>query len=198
MPIIHLSTDYVFDGSARTPWREDDATGPLGVYGASKLAGEEAVRAATSRALILRVQWVFGAHGGNFVRTMLRAAATRPELRVVDDQIGAPTPAADIAAACLVLAQRLAADGQGFGTFHYCGAEAISWHGFAAAILAEAASHGIAVPPLCPVATADYPTAARRPAYSVFDCRRVAASHGVAQPNWRDALAATVPEILKA
>jgi len=195
LPLIHLSTDYVFDGAGRAPWREESATGPLGVYGASKLAGEEAVRAAGPRHVILRVQWVFAAHGGNFVRTMLRAAATRPQLRVVNDQIGAPTPAADIAATCLTLAQHLA-DGHGFGTFHYCGAETTSWHGFAAAILAEAAAHGLAVPPLAPIATADFPTPARRPAYSVFDCHRIAAIHGIAQPDWRRALAATVPALL--
>lgn len=189
LPVIQLSTDYVFDGASRHPWREDDDTGPLGVYGASKLAGEQAVRVANPRALILRVQWVFAAHGNNFVRTMLRAAATRPEIRVVNDQIGAPTPATDIAATCVILAGHLL-DGIGFGTFHYCGGEPTSWHGFAAAILAEVGSHGQSVPPLLAIPTTDYPTPARRPAFSVFDCARIQTIHGIAQPDWRAALAA--------
>ena len=195
--LIHLSTDYVFDGAGSRPWREDDRPAPLGVYGASKLAGETAVRDAHPAPLILRVQWVFGPHGANFARTILRLAGSRPELRVVDDQIGAPTPAGDIAATCLILARRLleASVLEASGLFHYCGAETVSWHGFAAAILAEARHHGLTTPPLHPITTADYPTPARRPAFSPFDCQRIARVHGVGQPDWRRALGEYLPAL---
>lgn len=192
--IIHISTDYVFDGS-RGPWRENDPTSPLGVYGASKLAGEQAVAAANPRHAIIRTAWVCSATGQNFVKTMLRLAETRDELRVVADQQGAPTFADDLAAAIIAMAPRIVA-GQGLGLFHLSGAPATTWHGFAEAIFAEAARHGRKAPLVHPITTADYPTPARRPADSRLDCDRITAVHGVQPADWRQSLARTVAELL--
>lgn len=176
--ILHFSTDYVFDGS-RGPWREDDAPAPLGVYGASKLAGERAVAASNPRHIILRTSWVCGATGHNFLRTMLRLAQTRDELRVVADQFGAPTFADDLAEAVVALVPALVR-GHGPGVFHLTGAPWTSWHGFAQAILAARA--GLRV---VPIPTADYPTPARRPADGRLDCARIEAVHGVVPADWR-------------
>ena len=179
--ILHFSTDYVFDGT-RGPWREDDATGPLGVYGASKLDGEHAVAAANPRHILLRTSCVCSATGHNFLKTMLRLAETRAELRVVADQWGAPTFADDLADAVVRLVPRLVA-GEGHGLFHLTGAPWTSWHGFAEAIFA-----GRAGPRLMPITTADYPTPAQRPADGRLDCGRIARVHGIAQPDWRAGL----------
>ena len=175
--ILHVSTDYVFDGS-RGPWREDDSPAPLGVYGASKLAGEQAVAAANPCHLIIRTSWVCSATGQNFLRTMLRLAETRDELRVVADQQGAPTFADDLADAVIRLVPRLAA-GEGLGLFHLTGTPWTTWHGFAEAILA-----GLPVRVL-PITTAEYPTPARRPADGRLDCGRITAVHGIAPADWR-------------
>lgn len=192
LPLFHLSTDYVFDGSGERPWREDDPTGPLGVYGASKLAGEQALRAAAGPHLLLRVSWVFGQEGANFVRTMLRLAADRPALRIVDDQVGGPTSAEAIARTWLALAPRALADPAGFpwGTFHYAGAPALSWCGFAAEIFRQAVALGLlaSAPTLEPIPTSAYPTPARRPANSRLDGSAFNAAFGLAQPDWRDDL----------
>lgn len=188
VPLFHISTDYVFDGTKAEPYREDDPVAPLGAYGESKWQGECAVRDRLDRHLILRVAWVFGAQGGNFVKTMLRLGAERPQLRVVADQHGGPTPAAAIAATLLDLADRtLAGEPAPWGTYHYCGAPATSWHGFAEAIFARAQAMGMlaTVPMVEPIATAEYPTPARRPANSVLDCRRLAQVAGIFQPDWR-------------
>ncbi|HMG50546.1 MAG TPA: dTDP-4-dehydrorhamnose reductase [Inquilinus sp.] len=186
--LVHISTDYVFPGDGDRPWREDDPIAPLSVYGESKAAGEAAVRAALPRHIILRTSWVFAAHGSNFVRTMLRLGAERPELRIVADQRGGPTAAADIAAAILAVRDRALAPGfSDWGTFHYSGAPATTWYEFAAAIFAAQGGGG---PKLHPIATSDYPTPARRPANSVMDCGRIARVFGVAQPDWRQSLAA--------
>jgi dTDP-4-dehydrorhamnose reductase len=186
--LVHISTDYVFRGDGDRPWREDDPIAPLSVYGASKAAGEAAVRAALPRHIIIRTAWVFAAHGGNFVRTMLRLGAERPELRIVADQRGGPTAAADIAAAILAIRDQALAPGfADWGTFHLSGAPAITWYDFAAAIFAE---HGGATPVLHPIGTADYPTPARRPANSVLDCGKIGRVFGLDQPDWRRSLAA--------
>ena len=177
--MLHFSTDYVFDGS-RGPWREDDATGPLGVYGASKLAGERAVAVANPRHIIIRTSWVCSATGQNFLKTMLRLAQTRDELRVVADQHGAPTFADDLADAVVRLVPRLAA-GEGCGMFHLSGAPWTTWHGFAQSIFA-AAGKPVRV---LPITTADYPTPARRPADSRLNCERIAAVHGIEPADWR-------------
>ena len=192
LPLFHLSTDYVFDGSGDRPWGVDDPTGPLGVYGASKLAGEQALRAAGGRHLLLRVSWVFGQEGANFVRTMLRLAADRPALRVVDDQVGGPTSAEAIARTWLTLAPQALADPAGFawGTYHYAGTPALSWCGFAAEIFSQAVDHGLlgAAPALEPIPTAAYPTPARRPPNSRLDGTAFTAAFGLPQPDWRDDL----------
>jgi dTDP-4-dehydrorhamnose reductase len=186
--LVHISTDYVFPGDGDRPWREDDPIAPLSVYGESKAAGEAAVRSALPRHVILRTSWVFAAHGSNFVRTMLRLGAERPELRIVADQHGGPTAAADIAAAILAIRERALAPGfSDWGNFHFSGAPATTWHEFATAIFAPRGGGG---PKLHPIATSDYPTPARRPANSVMDCGRIARVFGVAQPDWRQSLAA--------
>lgn len=184
LPLVQLSTDYVFDGEKDGAYDEDDPVRPLSVYGASKAAGEAAVRAAHARAVILRTSWVFSADGANFVRTMLRLGREREVLRVVDDQRGGPTPADAIAAACLALLERRAA-----GTFHLAGQPVTTWHGFAAAILDGARARGaaLAVRELLPIPSVAYPAAARRPRSSVLSCARLAAL-GIAQPDWRPAL----------
>ncbi|TLX21583.1 dTDP-4-dehydrorhamnose reductase [Thermomonas fusca] len=192
--LLHYSTDYVFDGSASRPYREDDATAPLGVYGASKLAGEEAVRASGARHAILRTAWVYAARGKNFLHTMLRLAHERDELRVVGDQIGAPTPAAWIAdASARIIAQGLPAS----GTWHLVAAGETSWHGFAEAIMDEALAAGLLArgPRVLPITTADYPTPARRPAYSVLDTNRLRKDFGITAPDWRDGMHAVIAEL---
>lgn len=192
--LLHYSTDYVFDGSASRPYREDDATAPLGVYGASKLAGEEAIRASGARHAILRTAWVYAAHGNNFLRTMLRLGSERDELRVVADQRGAPTPAAWIAdASARIVAHGLPAS----GTWHLVAAGETSWHGFAKAIMEEALAAGLLqrVPQVLPITTAEYPTPARRPAYSVLDTANLHADFGITPPDWREGLRAVVAEL---
>lgn len=184
VPFLHVSSDYVFDGTGTAPWREDDATGPLGVYGQGKLAGEQGVMNAGGRAVVLRTSWVFSAHGANFVKTMLRLGRERDEIGVVADQIGGPTPAADIADALLVMAQRLR-QGQGGGIYHFAGAPDASWADFATEIFAQA---GLACR-VRPIATTDYPTPARRPANSRLDCGAIARDFGIARPDWRKGLA---------
>jgi dTDP-4-dehydrorhamnose reductase len=195
-PLIHLSTDYVFDGRKTGPYREEDAVGPLGVYGLSKEAGERAVRAALPRHVILRTAWVFGAHGANFVKTMLRLAAERPVLRVVADQRGCPTAAADVAAALMVIAGHIESGETKWGTYHFAGADAVSWHGFAEAILDLAAAQLAARPPVEPITTDQYPTPARRPMNSVLDCRKIEEAFGIPPPPWRVGLAGVVREVL--
>lgn len=185
IPFVHLSTDYVFDGSGTNPWKPDDPTGPLGAYGRSKLKGEEAVRAAGGTHVILRTSWVFSAHGANFVKTMLRLGAERPSLRVVADQVGRPTPATDIAAACLTIAARLQDDPALSGTHHFSGAPDVSWADFARAIIAGA---GLAAE-VEDITTTDYPTPARRPGNSRLDCTALERDFGITRPDWRKGLA---------
>jgi dTDP-4-dehydrorhamnose reductase len=190
-PVLHVSTDYVFDGTKGVPYTEADAPAPAGAYGRSKLEGERAVLAANPRSVVLRTSWVVSATGHNFLRTMLRLAETRDEVAVVDDQRGAPTFAADLAEAVLGMAPRLAAAPAGdaaFGVFHLAGAPDTTWHGFAAAIFAAAAARGRRVPALRAIPTSAYPTPTRRPADSRLDCSRIAAVHGVGRPDSRPAL----------
>ncbi|MDR7194352.1 dTDP-4-dehydrorhamnose reductase [Luteimonas terrae] len=187
VPLVHYSTDYVFDGSGTRPYRPEDATAPLGVYGASKLAGENAIRAAGGRHLILRTAWVYAAHGQNFLRTMLRVGAERDALRVVADQIGTPTPAALIAD---VTAQILRAGNEGSGTWHLTATGETSWHGFAQAIFEGAIERGLIAraPTVLAITTADYPTPARRPAYSRLDTESLEREFSISLPDWRTAL----------
>lgn len=190
VPLIHISTDYVFDGHGTRPWREDDATAPLGVYGASKAAGEEQVRGAAAHHVILRTSWVFGVEGANFVKTMLRLGAERPELRVVDDQTGRPTYAGDLARMITTIAARLADEppSDAFGTFHAAGGGAVTWFEFAQAIFADAKRRGGPSPTVSPIPTTAYPTPAKRPANSVLDCAKLEAVFGIRPRPWRDGL----------
>ncbi len=198
VPLIHISTDYVFDGAKPAPYVEDDATAPTGVYGASKLAGEHAVLESGARAAVLRTAWVYNATGKNFVRTMLGAALKTNQLRVVADQQGCPTHAGDLADAILAVAARMQAGWQPAygGVFHACGAGSATWHGFARAIFDEATRHGRPAPTVSAIATADYPTPARRPANSRLDCAKLARVFGVALPAWQPSLARTVDAIV--
>jgi dTDP-4-dehydrorhamnose reductase len=187
--LLHVSTDYVFDGSGAHAHREDEPIAPLSIYGASKAEGEARVRAANPRHVILRTSWVFSGHGANFVRTMLRLGAEREELAIVDDQVGGPTGASDIAAALRGIARKIAAGEDAYGTYHFAGAPAVSWHGFAEAIFARAAARGLKVPARArKIATADYPTPARRPLNSRLDCGAILRDWGIAQPQWGPAL----------
>ncbi|HJS34790.1 MAG TPA: dTDP-4-dehydrorhamnose reductase [Pseudoxanthomonas sp.] len=190
-PFVHYSTDYVFDGQGTRPYREDDATSPLGVYGASKLAGEEAVRNAGGRHLILRTAWVYGQYGHNFLRTMLRVGAERDELRVVADQSGTPTPASLIAD---VTAELLRRQESVSGTFHLTPRGETSWHGFAEAIFDEAVMRGLLTraPQVIPIRTIDYPTRVRRPSYSRLDVTKLEQQLGHTLPDWRDLLRQTL------
>jgi dTDP-4-dehydrorhamnose reductase len=197
VPLVQLSTDYVFDGTRSEPYREDDPVNPLGVYGASKEAGERAVREALDAHVILRTQWVYGVHGANFVKTMLRLGREREVLRVVADQRGSPTAAADIAAALVALAERIAAGSGNWGTYHYAGSGVTSWHGFAEAIFDLAAPRLGRRPRVERVATADYPTPARRPLNGVLDCGKIAHDFRIRPPPWRESLAAMLDELLR-
>ena len=184
IPFLHISTDYVFDGSGSTPWQVDDLTGPLGVYGQTKLAGEEAVRAAAGTHVILRTSWVFSAHGANFVKTMLRLGATRPEINVVADQHGGPTAADDIATALISIA-RAFHTGRGIsGTYHFSGSPDVSWADFARAIFASARIDCA----VQDIPTSAYPTPAARPANSRLDCSALARDYAITRPDWQASL----------
>ena len=191
LPFLHISTDYVFDGAGDRPFRPDDPTGPLGAYGRSKLAGETGVRDSGAQALILRTSWVVSAHGTNFVKTMLRLGAEREELRVVADQHGGPTPAADIASACLTMAQAMRAEPALGGVYHFSGAADTNWAGFAREIMAQA---GLACR-VTDIASSDYPTPARRPMNSRLDCSAIRRDFGIARPDWRAGLAQVLLEL---
>jgi dTDP-4-dehydrorhamnose reductase len=200
--VVHYSTDYVFDGSGRRPYREDDATAPLGVYGRSKRAGELALEASGAEFLNFRTAWVYAARGGNFLRTMLRLARERDRLGVVADQRGAPTPARLIAqATACVLARWLALTPDErratAGHYHLVSAGECSWHEFAGEIFALALAAGLIerIPEVAAIATADYPTKARRPAYSVLDTQKIAVTFGLQLPHWRQGLRDVIGEL---
>ena len=184
IPLIHISTDYVFGGTGDAPWQHDDPTAPQNAYGRSKLAGEIGIRNSGAVHAILRTSWVVSAHGANFVKTMLRLSDTRDALNIVADQIGGPTPARDIAAACLQMAEQLIADPSKSGTYHYSGAPDVSWADFARAIF-EQAGKAVAV---TPIPTTDYPTPAKRPLNSRMDCGATQQAFGIPRPDWRDEL----------
>lgn len=188
IPLLHISTDYVFAGDAQDAYREADTTGPSGVYGASKLAGEQALIQHCSRHVILRTSWVFGAHGNNFVKTMLRLGRERDSLAVVADQRGGPTAAPAIAKMLWRLVEQYRREGiLPWGVYHYSGAPACSWCEFAEVIFQQAVAQGLLprVPLVRAITTADYPTPARRPAWSVLDGSRLLNTFGIAQPDWR-------------
>jgi dTDP-4-dehydrorhamnose reductase len=187
IPIIHISTDYVFDGLKDDPYREDDPTGPINAYGRSKLEGEARVADACARHLILRTAWVHSPWGGNFVKTMLRLATERPAVSVVGDQKGSPTYAPHLAEVVLAIANRAVADPAGtpWGIYHAVGAGETNWFGFAREIFRSAAEHGLPAAEVTAITTADYPTPARRPANSRLNCDRLRQSFGLELPDWR-------------
>jgi dTDP-4-dehydrorhamnose reductase len=189
--LVHYSTDYVFDGSASTPYREDHATAPLGVYGASKLEGEKRIQASGAKHLVLRTAWVYATRGSNFLRTMLRLGAEREELRVVADQRGCPTPAWLIADATASILERGLAES---GVRHLVAGGETTWHGFAQAIFVEAHARGLIArePRVQAIRADEYPTRARRPAYSVLDTSRLAAEYQLELPDWRSCLSTTM------
>lgn len=197
VPIIHVSTDYVFPGDINRPYREDDPIGPLGVYGASKEGGEQAVRTGNSRHAIVRISWVVSAHGANFIKTMLRLGADREVLRVVADQHGAPTAAGDLAGVLALIAQRMIVDPDApVGTFHFANAGATTWAGFAAEIFRLSAARGGPSARVEPIPTKDYPTPVRRPGNSRLDLQRIREIHGVQPRPWEQAIADIIDELI--
>jgi dTDP-4-dehydrorhamnose reductase len=200
VPLIHISTDYVFDGAKGAPYVETDPTSPIGTYGSSKLAGEEAVLAAGGKALILRTSWVYAAIGKNFIRTMLGAALKTNNLKVVMDQKGCPTNAGDLADAILGIAALIEVGWQPAygGVFNAAGTGSASWYEFAMAAFKEAARHGRPMPNVTPITTAEWPTPTKRPADSRLDCSKLARVFGVALPDWQPSLARTVDAIVAA
>ena len=189
--LVHVSTDYVFDGSGSVPYLETDAVNPLGVYGQTKLAGELLVQSVLPEAIIIRTAWVFSEYGNNFVKTMLRLAKDRPELGVVADQVGCPTYAGDIAAAII----KLVAGNAPGGIYHYCGDRSVSWAEFAQAIFAEGESAGVLAsqPKVNFISTEQYPTPAKRPAYSVLSTAKIAAYYPAS--DWQAALVKIIPNL---
>lgn len=189
-PLVHISTDYVFEGGGTKPWTPQDVTAPQGAYGVSKLIGEDAVRASGATHVILRTSWVFSAHGNNFVKTMLRLGAERETISVVNDQIGGPTPAADIADACLLLAEALT-NGAASGTHHFSGAPDASWADFARAIFAKTdlATKVIDIP------SSEFKTKAVRPLNSRMDCTALERDFGIDRPDWQQGLADVIREL---
>jgi dTDP-4-dehydrorhamnose reductase len=200
IPLVHLSTDYVFDGTLDRPYKEDDAVRPLGAYGRSKLLGETAVAAETGDHAILRTAWIYSPFGKNFVKTMLRLAKEREEIGVVADQVGSPTSALDLAGGILTVGRNLLEnpqDGGLRGVFHMAGTGFASWADFASEIFALSARLGGPAARVRPIATADFPTPARRPANSRLDGTKLGTIHGVTLPPWRDSLASCLERLVR-
>lgn len=198
IPLLHISTDYVFDGAKASAYQESDAVAPLGVYGRSKLAGEEFIRTANPQHVILRTAWVYGVYGQNFLKTMVRLAQEREELRVVGDQRGCPTSTADIAEAILAVARRIKNGSPPvvWGTYHFTGSGETSWHGFAKEIVRVQAEKTGKTPLVTQISTCDYPTAARRPANSVLDSNRFTETFDYTALNWQERTEQTVSALL--
>ena len=199
IPLIHVSTDYVFDGTKKGAYLEEDPVAPLGVYGESKAAGEAEVRKHLPRHIILRTAWLAGVNGHNFVKTILRMGREKDTLRVVSDQFGCPTFAADLAEAILeVVRQAGKSESIKWGTYHCCGAGKTSWHGFAKAIFEIAGQYEkFAVKNVVPISTAEYPTTVKRPANSVMDCAKIKRHFGIRPRPWRESLAEMIEQLYK-
>lgn len=194
IPLIHLSTDYVFDGTSQSPYREDDAANPINCYGSSKWQGEQAVREQCEQHIILRTSAIFSEYGNNFLKTILRLAKERKVLRIVADQVTCPTYAGHLASAIYTIAKQPSH----WGTYHYCDAMPASWHEFAAAILEMARQHQpLLVETIDAITTADYPTPAKRPAYSVLNCSKIEKYFGMTQANWAEAIKQITNAILR-
>lgn len=199
LPLIQVSTDYVFNGKKKAPYLETDQMAPLGVYGRSKAAGEEAVSSILKEHVTVRTAWLYGVYGHNFVKTILRLARERESISVVDDQFGGPTFASDLAGGLLEIARQIVeGKKEPWGSFHYCGRGKTSWHGFASEIVKEAGAYEqLKVREIKPIPTSEYPTPARRPAYSVLDCSRLKATFGLEPPFWKDSLAEMLKRLYK-
>lgn len=185
-PLLHVSTDYVFDGTKLGSYTEDDPVAPIGVYGSTKEEGERRVRAAHSKHIVLRTSWVYGVYGKNFLKTMLRLSRERDELRVVADQRGCPTATIDIACALLTAEAAASVGHAQWGTYHFTGQGVSTWHGFATAIVSAAARHGGRKVPVIPIATEEFPTPAKRPANSELDSSRFARAFGYKSLSWQE------------
>jgi len=188
IPLIHVSTDYVYDGAKADPYLESDPTGPINAYGRTKLAGEDLIRQHLPQHVILRSSWIYSARGQNFLKTMLRLGRERDTVRVVDDQHGAPTAAPDLAAAIVTIARHIAGGSSAFGTYHYANAGEASWCDFAGEIFRQAQRPARAVP----ISTDEYPTPARRPANSRLDTGKISRTFGIHPPAWQTSLAAVL------
>ncbi len=198
IPLLHISTDYVFDGTKSEAYSENDAVSPLGVYGISKWQGEETIRQTLPEHIILRVAWVFGAQGNNFVKTMLRLAKDRDELSVVEDQFGRPSPAKDIAKTLIILAEQYQKEKTlEWGTYHYCGDEKVSWCGFAKEILKQAKEQGLIEKDIKvnAITTAEYQDPTKRPANSMLDCEKIKNTFGIEMPSWKKSLNQVLTEL---
>ena len=198
IPLVHISTDYVFDGQKGTSYLETDAISPVGVYGRSKAEGEIEIRSHLKEHIILRTSWLYGIHGHNFAKTMLKLATTKPKIRVVADQYGSPTNAADLAQTILIISDRMQFNNDvDWGTYHYCGQGVISWYNFAEKIVGLARLYAdVKTTRIEPIATADYPTRALRPIYSALDCSRIQKHFGINPKPWQKSLEITIKELL--
>ena len=196
--LIHISTDYVFDGSKGRPYRENDPILPLGVYGQSKAQGEAVIRSRLKNHIIVRTSWLYSVYGNNFVKTILKLIQERPNLQVVDDQFGSPTSASDLAEALLIIASKIATGGNvDWGTYHYCGKGITTWHGLAEKIVQLAQSYGaLPIKQLTPVTTAEWPTPVKRPPYSALDCSLFKSQFGIALKPWQESLKHTIDRLL--
>jgi len=197
-PLIHISTDYVFDGLKRTPYREDDDPHPINIYGKSKLAGEAEIKRLCEKHLVIRTSWLFGSHGRNFVKTMMRLGRERETVNVVNDQFGCPTPASDLAEVILRVVSLICRDkvSAPWGIYHYCGNGPVSWYTFAQSIFSVVRDkEAIALKHLLPVDTAAFPTAAARPRYSVLSCERIKQVFGIVQRPWTEGLRRVIDEV---
>jgi dTDP-4-dehydrorhamnose reductase len=198
IPLIHISTDYVFDGKKGTPYQETDPVSPIGVYGRSKAEGESSLRSVIGEHIILRTAWLYGFHGHNFVKTIMKLAREKDEIRVVSDQYGSPTSAADLAETILSMANIIRQNSAiSWGTYHYCGRGITSWYEFAQAIVDLCQRHGkVKTTRVDPIKTVDYPTRVERPSYSALDCTLINKHFGISPKAWQDSLAITVHELL--
>ena len=196
--LIHISTDYVFDGTQNRPYRESDPIAPLGIYGQSKANGEAAIRATLANHIIVRTSWLYGVYGHNFVKTILKLAAEKKSFKVVADQLGSPTSATDLAGAVLMIAKKISILNElEWGTYHYCGAGVTSWHGLAKKIIELAAPKtSLKTQQVEAISTAEWPTPAQRPPYSVLDCSRLRHKFGIDPPPWQQSLKRTIDRIL--
>jgi dTDP-4-dehydrorhamnose reductase len=197
LALIHISTDYVFDGTKGRPYQENDPIAPLGVYGQSKALGEAAIRSILKNHIIVRTSWLYGVYRNNFVKTILKLGNEKTDLRVVADQFGSPTSAADLAKALLTVVKKIAAGEKiSWGTYHYCGKGITTWHGLAEKIIQLAKTFGpLQIKQVTPITTAEWPTPTKRPAYSVLDCGRLKSQFGIEPKPWQQSLKHTIARI---